>query len=157
MMALYGSALTDDALARQKDFLVATICPFVPDSDGCSSGVFAWWDIIAQELFNEEWAGKVCQGLDGSCSLEKAWDCEACAFEIVRASMLYSNKDFQAAISEDLSGDCFCTSPDLDLNDEQVAYCQQMMTTFLPAALTALANQVATTAYENCNATFGLC
>ena len=157
MMALYNAALTDDALARQKDFLVGTICPFVPDSEGCGTGVMTWWDGMALQLFNEEWAGKVCQGLDGSCSLEKAWDCEACAFEIVRASMLYSNKEFQAAISEDLSGSCFCTNPDLALDADQVAYCQQMMTTFLPAALTALANQIATTAYENCNATFGLC
>ena len=156
-MAFYNAALTEEALTHQKELVINTICPFVPDSDGCSSGVAAWWNQVAAALFTEDEAARVCQVLDGSCSLEKAWDCETCAFEIVRATMLYSNKEFQAAISEDLSGDCFCTSPDLDLNDEQVAFCQQMMTTFLPAALTALANQVATTAYENCNATFGLC
>ena len=116
-----------------------------------------WWDGMALQLFNEEWAGKVCQGLDGSCSLEKAWDCDTCKFELVRVAALYSNPSALLEISGAMSGPLFCTSPDLALDAGQVTFCQEMMRLFLPTALTTIFTEVAATADFHCNDVFGLC
>lgn len=156
-MAFYNAALTEEALTHQKELLINTICPFVPDSNGCSSGVTAWWDQVAAALFTEDEAARVCQVLDGSCSLEKAWDCDACKFELFRVGGVYSNPLSLLEISEAMSGPLFCTSPDLALDAGQVTFCQEMMRTFLPAALTAIFSEVAVTLDFHCNDVFGLC
>ena len=157
MMAFYNAALSEEALTHQKEVLITTICPFLPDSNGCSSGVMTWWNKVAAALFTETAAARVCQGLDGSCSLEKAWDCDTCKFELVRVAALYSNPSALLEISGAMSGPLFCTSPDLALDAGQVTFCQEMMRLFLPTALTTIFTEVAATADFHCNDVFGLC
>ena len=157
MMAFYNAALTEEALTHQKEVLITTICPFLPDPNGCRTGVENWWDQIAAALFTEEAAARVCQGLDGSCTLDRVWNCETCVFELVRVAALYSNPVAQAEISEAMSGPLFCLNPDLALDSDQVSFCQEMMQTFLKAALTTIFTEVGATALFHCNDVFGLC
>ena len=69
MMKLYESGLKEESIQEQKDLLIKDICPFVPDPLGCKTGVETWWDTLAERMFNEEAAKRVCNALNGQCEV----------------------------------------------------------------------------------------
>ena len=69
MMIFYNASLTEESLEGQKEFLNETVCVYADDPMGCEEGVFTWWDMVAEAIFDDEDAFHVCHSLDNSCEL----------------------------------------------------------------------------------------
>lgn len=59
---------SDEIVQMQIQILEGTLCAHGQDPKGCNKGVEAWWDKIAQVLFNDAAVKPICDGLsEGKC------------------------------------------------------------------------------------------
>ena len=68
------------------------------------------------------------------------------------------NPGTQIVIVDNLANEGFCKDPEVGLDEEQIAYCQTVITAFMPAAITDLFTNLAANADSVCSSVYdGVC
>ena len=89
---------------------------------------------------------------------QKEWSCDVCVQDVGLVALAYSPEYGVPGMVEALRGEAFCQNPALDLAEEQVQVCQEIVGNFMPPAMFAITNAWVELSREICRDWFdGVC
>ena len=99
---------------------------------------------------------------DDSISLKnfsyKTWDCSTCRFQVENLARLYLMPASHDLIVSDLYGETFCRSPELNLEYEDIYFCENIVYEFIPPALSVLFEEILINPDDVCQVVYdGVC
>ena len=111
----------------------------------------------------------ILKGVNKKKSLEKmhneniyrskagAWDCDTCLTDVIAVSAVWNSAEAAQGIADGLSGPGFCESPDLGLDEEQLAVCKNYVQTAGPLGFQFIFRAVAQYNLEFYTELYGVC
>ena len=87
----------------------------------------------------------------------KHWNCGQCVQHFEHIAHLYLNEAEQDDIIGSLSGEKLCMDEELALDDDQLAFCQEVIEKFIPPALNILFKELEHTAHSVCHDLYDIC
>jgi hypothetical protein len=137
-MHLFDDWSSDVFIDREKDFLIANVCPEL--DRGCEVGVNNWWDEMAMVVFSSNVAARVCSNINPECNaaLIKAWDCDTCMAHVMDVGRILSSDQTVLMATEAFQGKYLCMDESLGLDADQIEVCQGYVQDFVPLAFPAL-------------------
>ena len=89
---------------------------------------------------------------------KEEWSCDVCVQDVGLVALAYSPEYGVPGMVEALRGEAFCQNPALDLAEEQVGVCQEIVGNFMPPAMFAITNAWVELSREICRDWFdGVC
>ena len=89
---------------------------------------------------------------------KEEWSCDVCVQDVGLVALAYSPEYGVPGMVEALRGEAFCQNPALDLAEEQVQVCQEIVGNFMPPAMFAITNAWVELSREICRDWFdGVC
>ena len=156
LTTLFDQLTSKDGVGSQIILLNSAVCSEFDDIQGCQQGVQAWWPRMNAIMFNYADIPYICKHWNNFCDLPKVWNCEMCKAQIQAFAGLWLDPNIINSFVRKFQDVALCNG--MDLETEQVEFCQAMVEQFVPLAFKALFEGMQNDAARWCHFHFdGVC
>ena len=117
------------------------ICSYEENPEECTQILELWWPQVSPIIFTLESSDllvqTICYKVTNTLKQGWLWNCEHCKF-VVKDFFDFMNAEMAPYYVENLSGQEFCTSDNLNLDEEQVLVCQAYIANYVPKVIQVL-------------------